>query len=1061
MLPGAEAPVVSGDGGLVSPPLCELEVGAQFAKDSVLKNNEPAAMSRAIEPGLGPSGSRIAPATRHSVFFGDSEMAQLMAKFDWSRTPLGPVENWPQSLKTSVNLILNSQHPMWIGWGPERTFLYNDAYVSVLSAAKHPWALGRPASEVWAEIWDVCGPLAEKVFQKGEATFVNDVQLFMRRGEGFLEETFYSFSYSPIRDESGAVAGLFCPSSEVTAKNLNARRLATLSELAGNSFVEKTTERAVASAAATLAKNTDDIPFFLIYLIEGGKQAVLRESGRIAIGSPLAARTASLEGENGTTNEWSIREVVRAREPKNVSLRDISFPFLGLAGQPLTEAQVLPLISRGDDAPVGVLVAGVNPTRKLDADHRTFFNLIAGQLATAIANARASEQERKRLEALAELDRAKTVFFNNVSHEFRTPLTLMLGPVEELLNHASVLTPEDRQLQMRVVHRNCLRLLKLVNTLLDFSRIEAGRIQASYEPVDLCIFTTDLASAFRSAMEKAGLSFDVQCGPLPQSVFVDRDMWEKIVFNLLSNAFKFTLKGGVTLSLVAEGGEAVLRVADTGTGIPESEMGNVFKRFHRVHNVQSRTHEGTGIGLAMVQDLVKLHGGTISVESKFGKGSTFTVRLPFGDKHLPGERVGARERSTLASGTSGDVFVEEAMRWIPEGGPGADGEKALGFAPVREGKLPRIVVADDNADMRDYIGHLLHGRYELEMTPDGSDALTAARRKKPDIIISDIMMPRMDGFALLNAIRQDSDLKTVPVILLSARAGDEARVEGIQEGADDYLVKPFSGRELVARLETHLKLARVRDEAQEAQKRLNKELEQRVEERTASLRAAIAQMEEFSYSVSHDLRSPVRAMHGYAKVVIEDYGDKLDSEGKDLLQRIVQSSTRMDRLIHDVLTYTRVARQEIHLERISLDRFVRGVIEQFPEFAPNRAKIVIEGKLPEAVGHEPSLSQVISNLLHNAVKFVAPGVMPEVRIRAELHGNSVRLWFEDNGIGIKPEYQSRLFGMFERIHPEGKYQGTGIGLAIVRKSMERMNGKAGLESDGVHGSKFWIQMRAA
>jgi signal transduction histidine kinase len=949
---------------------------------------------------------------------------------------------------------------MWIGWGPENSFLYNDAYLSVLGAAKHPWALGRPAAEVWAEIWDVCGPLADKVYKKGEATFVNDVRLFMRRGDDFLEETFYSFSYSPIRDEAGLVSGLFCPSSEATAKNLNARRLATLSELAGNTFVEKTAERASASAAATLAKNTDDIPFFLVYLLdETGAKAVLRESNRIQRGSIRAPETVNLTGEKLAGEVWPIPEAVRALELKEVSVRGLEFSFRGPANQPLTDAIVLPLISRGYDCPIGVLVAGVNPTRQLDAEYRTFFTLVAGQLATAIANARASEEERKRVEALAELDRAKTVFFNNVSHEFRTPLTLMLGPVEELLNKGASLSAEEKQHQIEVVHRNSLRLLKLVNTLLDFSRIEAGRIQASYEPVDLSALTTDLASAFRSAMEKAGLRFEVKCEPLPEPVFVDRDMWEKIVFNLLSNAFKFTLTGGVTVTVSREKEEAVLRVADTGTGIPGHELANVFRRFHRVQNAQARTHEGTGIGLALVQDLVKLHGGSISVESKTEAGTTFTVRIPFGDLHLPVEQLAGERQQALVSKLSGDVFVEEAMRWVPVGSGDrpAEGEPA---AAADGSQLPRIVVADDNADMRDYIRHLLHGRYALEMTRDGGEALAAARQKKPDVIISDIMMPRMDGFALLNAIRQDEELKTVPVILLSARAGGEARVEGIEQGADDYLVKPFSGRELVARLEAQLKLARLREAATERQRQLNRELERKVEERTASLRQAIAQMEEFSYSVSHDLRSPVRAMQGYAQAIIEDYADRLDDEGRELLQRIVQNGSRMDRLIHDVLTYTRVSRQEVRLQPVSLDRLARDVIEQYPEFAAGRAKIVIEGKLPDVIGHEPSLSQVISNLLSNAVKFVGPGVKPEVRIRAERLAGRVQVWFEDNGIGIKPEYQSRLFGMFERIHPDGAYEGTGIGLAIVRKSMDRMGGKAGVESDGLHGSKFWIRLGA-
>ena len=987
-------------------------------------------------------------------------MARKMRSFNWSTTPLGPVEAWPQSLKTSVNLILNSQHPMWIGWGPECTFLYNDAYLSVLGAAKHPWALGRPAAEVWSEIWDVCGPLADKVFKKGEATFVHDVRLFMRRGDDFLEETFYSFSYSPIRDEAGRVSGLFCPSSEVTAKNLNGRRLATLSELAANAFIEKTIEAACTSAADTLARNYDDVPFALIYVVDpGGKQAVLQESTRISDDLILKPGLFGLDPQGQGDPTWPIQDVINAGEPKIISVRHMRFPFTGPANQPLTSVIMLPLISRGHDQPLGVLLAGTNPTRHLDSEYRTFFTLVAGQLATAIANARATEEERERADALAELDRAKTAFFNNVSHEFRTPLTLMLGPLEELVGSADSMPPTQRRDQLEMVHRNSIRLLKLVNTLLDFSRIEAGRIQASYEPTDLCALTIDLASAFRSAMEKAGLRFEVNCVPLPEPVFVDRDMWEKIVFNLLSNAYKFTFEGSVIIELQEEKGDAVLRVADTGTGIPDRELPNLFKRFHRVQNARARTHEGSGIGLALVYELSKLHGGGISVESNSGAGTRFTVRLPFGKGHLPADRVGA-PRQQASTALHREVFVEEALHWSPyDSGPAFD-KKELAERKSPD-PLPRVLVVDDNADMRDYICRLLRDRYELVTAGDGEQALASAREKNPDLILSDIMMPRMDGFGLLNAIRLDSALKTIPVILLSARAGDEARLEGIQHGADDYLVKPFSGRELVARLETHLRLSRMRSEAEESERRLNRELEQRIQERTSSLREAITQMEEFSYSVSHDLRAPVRAMQGYAMAIKEDYGDRLDKPGKDFLDRIVQSGFRMDRLIRDILTYSRVTRRDVDLHPVSLDKLVRELLDQYPELSSHRADISIQGKLPDVRGHEPSLSQVISNLLNNAVKFVPPGVKPQVVIRSEVDHERVRLFVEDNGIGIKPQKQDRLFRMFERVHAGDKYEGTGIGLAIVRKAIERMGGKVGVESDGVRGSKFWIELPAA
>jgi len=250
-------------------------------------------------------------------------------------------------------------------------------------------------------------------------------------------------------------------------------------------------------------------------------------------------------------------------------------------------------------------------------------------------------------------------------------------------------------------------------------------------------------------------------------------------------------------------------------------------------------------------------------------------------------------------------------------------------------------------------------------------------------------------------------------------------------------------------------------EAQEELATLNRELEHRVMERTASLKEAINQLEEFSYSVSHDLRSPARAMEAYAKAIVEDYGPRLDERGRGFLQKIVRSSARMDKLIQDLLTYTRVLRSDMRLESIELAPLLRDILEQYPEMQPPRAQITLQDGLGVAMAHEASLTQALSNLLSNAVKFVNPKTIPQIDIRSECRNGKVRLWIADNGIGIKPEFQSRLFGMFERINPGLRYEGTGIGLAIVKKAVERMGGTVGVESDGVTGTSFWIELSSA
>jgi PAS domain S-box-containing protein len=758
---------------------------------------------------------------------GGGELGRLIRKHDWSHTSLGPIDAWPQSLKTSVNLILNSRHPMWIGWGKDIAFLYNDAYIRVLSLAKHPWALGRPAAEVWAEIWDICGPLADKVFQKGEASFWDDVRLFMNRGD-FLEETYYSFSYSPIRDESGAVAGLFCPSTEVTPKVINTRRLRTLSELSSNALLQKTTEAACASAVATLAKNPDDIPFAVLYLVDGpAKTAHLERScGLSKSTGSLTPNLIQLDGESTFQSLWPVAEVIRLARSQIVPVKNVEGLPLGLAQQSLSQTIVLPVTSRGEDRPLGVLIAGVNPTRILDAEYRTFYELVAGQIATAIQNVRSAEEERKRAEALAEIDRAKTAFFSNVSHEFRTPLTLMLGPVEDLLAKSHTNLSPAAKGQLELVNRNGSRLLRLVNTLLDFSRIEAGRMQAIYQPTDLAAFTVELASVFRSATEKAGLRLELDCPKLQEPVFVDRGMWEKIVLNLISNAFKFTFEGAISIALTQDGSNVELQVRDTGVGIPPKELPRLFDRFHRIENTRSRTHEGSGIGLALVQELVKLHGGSVRVQSTLGNGSTFIVSLPFGKSHLPAERIGGT-RTLASTALGGAPYVEEALRWLPDTQHRESAEELLPgdelipipCPPISRGdstdKRPFILVADDNADMRQYLIRLLSERYDVQAVSDGQLALQAVRERSPGLILTDVMMPNLDGFGLLRELRADPKTRTIPIILLSARAGEESRVEGMEQGADDYLIKPFSARELLARVQTHLEMALVRKEAEE------------------------------------------------------------------------------------------------------------------------------------------------------------------------------------------------------------------------------------------------------
>ena len=765
------------------------------------------------------------------LFPGDGEMAGRVRAFDWPKTPLGHAESWSPALRTVVRLMLANRLPMLLWWGPRYISIYNDPYRPVLGN-KHPWGLGLPVSECWQEIWHVLKPLIDTPFHGGPPTWDQDILLVINR-HGFSEETHWLIAYSPVPDESvpGGIGGVLATVHETTEKVLSERRMTALRDLGSRPAEANTAEAACVAAASALAAHGRDIPFALLYLTDaGGKQARLAAATGVAQGQAISPQRIDLDGGTGG---WPVSEARRAMQPQVVTDLPGRFGDVppGPWPDPPTAAVVLPIASTQPHEPVGFLVAGVSSLLRLDDAYRGFLGLVATQIATAVANARAHEEERRRAEALAEFDRAKTAFFSNVSHEFRTPLTLLLGPVEDALADPTEPLPARQRERLETAHRSSLRLLKLVNTLLDFSRIEAGRAQAAYEPTDLAALTAELASNFRSACQRAGLRLVVDCPPLSQPVYVDRDMWEQVVLNLLSNAFKFTFEGEIAVRLRPNGDSVELSVRDTGTGIPAEELPRVFERFHRVAGAPGRTQEGTGIGLTLVQELVKLHGGSVGVESTAGKGSTFTVTIPLGTAHLPADRVGAR-RTLSPTAVGANAFVEEALRWLPEqetrrSFPGTVGNAPEAFPPEAPAqrpvhdwdtgvapRRPRVLWADDNADMRRYVHRLLAERYDVEAVADGEAALAAARDRPPDLVLTDVMMPRLDGFGLLQALRAGPATRAIPVILLSARAGEEARVGGLEGGADDYLVKPFSARELLAHVGARLEVARARRAAE-------------------------------------------------------------------------------------------------------------------------------------------------------------------------------------------------------------------------------------------------------
>jgi signal transduction histidine kinase len=985
-----------------------------------------------------PYGDSRKGARTEDWLVGCGEMGKLVRSMDWAKTPLGPIESWPQSLRTTVSLGLASNFPISVAWGPQHVQIYNDGYWPICGG-KHPGSMGQDFSECWASPWPVIGEAFERALA-GETSYLENQRMFLDR-HGYLEETFFTFSFSPIRDESGGVGGLFHPVTETTSKMVGERRTRALRDLAARTAKAQNPEEAFHLAAQTLSEFELDIPFALFYLVdEEGKQArLVSETSSLPIA--VAAPIVGLEAPQSSV--WRLAAAIRANESLHADNLELQCGPFSCGPYPETPktAAVIPIKPPGCERPLAVLVAGVSSRLPFNEAYSAFYDLIAATVTSAVANARAYEAERNRAQALAEIDQAKTAFFSNVSHEFRTPLTLILGPLEDELAELQSPLPADRHERLGTAYRNTLRLLKLVNTLLDFSRMEAGRTQACYVAADLAAYTEELASVFRSAIEKAGLTLTVDCPPLPEPIYIDRDMWEKVVLNLLSNAFKHTFEGGIAVALKWQGDHVDLVVSDSGVGIPESELPHLFDRFHRVKGAKSRTHEGTGIGLALVQELIRSHQGAVRAESREGKGSAFTVTLKTGRDHLDPERIGA-QRSQVSTATQAAAYVEEAEHWIsskpsiPAAGVASSGLPQA--RPESGGARSRILWVDDNADMREYVGRLLSGRYDVTAVGDGVTALASARAQRPDLILTDVMMPGLDGFGLLRKLRADDLTRTVPVILLSARAGEESSVEGLEAGADDYLVKPFSARELLARVHTHLELAKLRRAW------------------AMELEAANRELEAFSHSVSHDLRAPLWEIEGFASLLLEKHAEGMTPEALRLLNNVTAGTQRMNDLIERLLKFSQTMHQPLSMRPVNISGLVKEVLEELcPEHVDRRIEVKI-GDLPECVGDLPLLRQVFLNLLSNSFKYTGRKEKPVVEVGCQQVEGERVYFVRDNGAGFNMENAERLFGIFQRLHSDDEFEGTGVGLSLVRRIVQRHGGRIWAHSEPDKGATFFF-----
>ena len=956
------------------------------------------------------------------------ENAKRIFEKDWKDHELGAIENWSPSFITILTTAMGSKFPALMLWGSNFSVFFNTGYGAVLGDKQH-WALGKSLQEVWPEAWESLYGMLKGVIATGVGSWAED-QIYYLHRNGYPEESYFTFSFARIIDERGGFGGIMCTAIETTQKVMGERRLNALREI-GNKAGSKSTMHAVFfETFETLKKLNHDVPFAIIKMVS--KDGTTAEvSGFVGIEPPQNSIISSNEAAHAT-----LKKVFETGLPEFVE--QLPSDILQVKNNndldQVKSAYILPIKFSAGTTVAGFLIIGLSPNLPFDEPYKSFLELLALQISAALSSAKLQAEARERENALTELDKLKTTFFSNVSHEFRTPLTLLLGPLEDALEKSNGPVVNIDKITFGSIYRNALRLLKLVNSLLDFSRMEAGKVVANFEPTNIAKLTKELASQFTEVMEKGDLQLIIKADDIIDPIYIDREMWEKIVLNLLSNAFKFTFKGSVQVTLRELKEEVELIVQDSGIGISKEEMPKLFNRFYRVEGAKSRTFEGSGIGLALVKDMVAAHGGKIFVDSKKGDGSTFRVIIPKGYAHLPVNQL-QTQHSTESTRLKAAVFVQEAARWIPDNAKENISNKDRSV----------ILIVEDNTDMREYLKSLLNNDYHILTAANGIEALRLIQADLPNLIISDIMMPEMDGLALLKKLRSSEKTLRIPIILLSARSGNEATVQGLNEGADDYLTKPFSSKELIARVQTQLSMVKLRSDL-------------------AMERRAIAARDKFLSIASHEINTPLTPLKiqldTLARVLEKGDLGTLSAERLKIIVNVfhiqVDKISNLIRNLFDVMLIDN-GTMILHKQTININEIIKKVLlEHGAEITRANCGIMLQlENYLAAYCDTDRLKQVVTNLLQNALKYAAGH---SIKISSGINNHTVFLVVEDNGPGILQKNLKEIFDRYKSIDSSLHLGGLGLGLYLSKQIIESHGGQITVESSVEKGTKFLIEL---
>ncbi|HEX8061005.1 MAG TPA: ATP-binding protein [Cyclobacteriaceae bacterium] len=677
---------------------------------------------------------------------------------------------------------------------------------------------------------------------------------------------------------------------------------------------------------------------------------------------------------------------------------------------------------------------------------------------------------------LKQSDKTKTLFLNNLGHEFQNPMNVILESLDKVIRKLGSDLPDNVYKELLHAQKNSVRVEKLVKSLHDFTHLEHRKTDARFVPTDLCKLTTEVAANFRSVIEKAGLMFSIQCDRMHEPVYVDHVIFETVLYNLLSNAFKFTFEGGITIRVINSRKHVKIAVADTGNGITTVNQKKIFQRFSKVDSENARSLDGMGIGLPLVKDLVEFHGGSISVNSELKKGSEFIVSLPKGMAHLPADKILMSGNSNHRGSFRGTLHQLES--WANND----NHDVRNGTATDDHRVVPTVLIAESDSEMRDYIARSLNTRYRVLEAVNGQHVLDIiGTGVLPDLIVADVAMPKMNGFEFLTSIRNSVALSSLPFILLTSRTVADDEIKGLYFGADDYLVKPFTARELVARIETRIEIAASRKKPVQSLAKENNALEERIHhymdqvetynkelnEKNAKLSAANEDLTDLTFAASHDLQEPLRKIKLFIGCLLKEEKNNFAGNSAHYFKRIVSFVETMNDLVNDITLYANFNATVGPTSKIDLQIMLSSLTDFLMPIMRDKGASIKFEVADGLTGHYDQVKQAIYNLISNALKFGRKDVPLEIIITGKLvpatvvgseRADQTKSYYQvsvhDNGIGIDHAYYKQIFELFRKLHEKSAYPGTGVGLTIVRKIMENHNGFVSVDSKPHEGSTF-------